>query len=76
MDASSGTIDPYRIRLTHWDGHYAGDYFWNTGKLRLFFRGSFIEYPLEQLIQKARRKVGARPEDGANGAQRAPQKDE
>lgn len=47
--------DPYNIRLTHWDGHYVGDYDWREGVLRLFHRGKYKQYPLRSVVEKIRR---------------------
>lgn len=50
------TPNPHRIRLTHWDDSYAGDYDYERGVLRLFHRGGSKEYPLNRLAEKFRKR--------------------
>lgn len=51
------TPNPNRIRLTHWDDNYAGDYDMDREVLRLFHRGAYKEYPLLKLVERYRGRL-------------------
>lgn len=50
----SGSVNPYKIRLTQWNGNYAGYYDWHRGVLHLYYRGIHKPYPIERLQNQFR----------------------